>query len=56
MEEALREQGYLTWNRGYPSTQYDIETLTDMTLPVALRFLKDTILIKRSFCGSKSVV
>lgn len=38
MEASLREKGYLTWNGGYPSTEYDIKTLADMTLPAALRY------------------
>lgn len=49
LEASLREQGYLTWNRDYPSTKYDIKTLADMTLPAAVRYGRENGAIKIHF-------
>jgi len=37
MEEALQAQGYTTFRPDYPSTELDIATLSEETLPYAIR-------------------
>jgi len=49
MEVSLRKQEYLTWNRGYPSTEYDLKTLADMALPGAVRYCRENGALKIHF-------